>query len=74
MPDSTQIIVAQRVSSIEHADIIVVLQNGRILAQGSHNDLIKSCELYRNMAESQAKSNVTDDETSVTTTSAKGAE
>ena len=74
MPDSTQIIVAQRVSSIEHADIIVVLQNGRILAQGSHNDLIKSCELYRNMAESQAKSNVTDDETAVTTTSAKGAE
>ena len=58
MPDSTQIIVAQRISSIEHADIIVVLQNGRILAQGSHSDLINSCELYKNMAESQAKSRV----------------
>ncbi len=62
MPDSTQIIVAQRISSIEHADIIVVLQNGRILAQGSHNDLINSCELYKNMAESQAKSRVQSEE------------
>lgn len=58
MPDSTQIIVAQRISSIEHADIIVVLQNGRILAKGSHEELIKSCELYKNMAASQAKSRV----------------
>ena len=58
MPDSTQIIVAQRISSIEHADIIVVLQNGRILAKGSHEELIKSCEFYKNMAESQAKSRV----------------
>ena len=58
MPDSTQIIVAQRISSIEHADIIVVLQNGRILAQGSHEELIKSCEIYKNMAASQAKSRV----------------
>ena len=62
MPDSTQIIVAQRISSIEHADIIVVLQNGRIFAQGSHNDLINSCELYKNMAESQAKSRVQSEE------------
>ena len=62
MPDSTQIIVAQRISSIEHADIIVVLQNGRILAQGSHSDLINSCELYKNMAESQAKSRVQSEE------------
>ena len=62
MPDSTQIIVAQRISSIEHADIIVVLQNGRILAQGSHNELINSCELYKNMAESQAKSRVQSEE------------
>ncbi len=62
MPDSTQIIVAQRISSIEHADIIVVLQNGCILAQGSHSDLINSCELYKNMAESQAKSRVQSEE------------
>lgn len=62
MPDSTQIIVAQRISSIEHADIIVVLQNGRILAKGSHEELIKSCELYKNMAASQAKSRVQSEE------------
>ena len=58
MPDSTQIIVAQRISSIEHADIIVVLQNGRMLSCGTHDELLKSCETYRNMAESQAKSSV----------------
>ena len=62
MPDSTQIVVAQRISSIEHADIIVVLQNGRILAKGSHEELIKSCELYKNMAASQAKSRVQSEE------------
>ncbi len=58
MPDSTQIIVAQRVSSIEHADLIVVLDNGYAIAQGSHSELLASCEIYRNMAESQAKSRV----------------
>lgn len=62
MPDSTQIIVAQRVSSIEHANIIVVLQNGHVLAQGTHNELIASCEVYRDMALSQAKSQVSSEE------------
>ena len=58
MPDSTQIIVAQRVSSIEHADLIIVLDNGYAIAQGSHSELLASCEIYRNMAKSQAKSRV----------------
>ncbi|RFT35745.1 hypothetical protein CG402_00280, partial [Bifidobacteriaceae bacterium NR020] len=59
MPDSTQIIVAQRISSIEHADIIVVLKDGRVVANGSHDELFKSCEFYRNMAISQEKSSIT---------------
>ncbi|RIY24916.1 hypothetical protein CJI50_00650 [Bifidobacteriaceae bacterium NR021] len=59
MPDSTQIIVAQRISSIEHADIIVVLKDGRVVAKGSHDELFKSCEIYRNMAVSQEKSRIT---------------
>ena len=64
MPDSTQIIVAQRVSSIEHADIIVVLKNGCVVAEGTHDELIKSCEIYRNMAISQEKSSVSKTENS----------
>lgn len=59
MPDSTQIIVAQRISSIEHADIIVVLKDGRVVANGSHDELFKSCEIYRNMVVSQEKSRIT---------------
>lgn len=58
MPNSTQIIVAQRVSSIEHADIIFVLEDGNIIAHGSNANLIASCKMYRDMAESQAKSRV----------------
>lgn len=53
MPDSTQIIVAQRVSSCMHADLIVVLKDGRVVAKGKHSELMKSCETYRKMAISQ---------------------
>lgn len=53
MPDSTQIIVAQRVSSCMHADLIVVLKDGRVVAKGEHSELMESCEIYRKMAISQ---------------------
>lgn len=53
MPDSTQIIVAQRVSSCMHADLIVVLKDGRVVAKGKHSELMESCETYRKMAISQ---------------------
>ena len=53
MPDSTQIIVAQRVSSCMHADLIVVLKDGRVVAKGKHSELMESCEIYRKMAISQ---------------------
>ena len=54
MPDSTQIIVAQRVSSCMHADLIVVLKDGRVVAKGKHSELMESCEIYRKMAISQS--------------------
>ncbi|WP_422111371.1 ABC transporter ATP-binding protein [Gardnerella sp. DNF00571G] len=54
MPDSTQIIVAQRVSSCMHADLIVVLKDGRVVAKGKHSELMESCETYRKMAISQS--------------------
>lgn len=47
---ATKIIVAQRISSIKHADQILVLQDGRVIGQGSHSQLMKSCAYYREAA------------------------
>lgn len=51
--DTTMIIVAQRVSSIRHADHILVLENGAVIGYGKHKHLIKSCEVYREISHSQ---------------------
>jgi ATP-binding cassette subfamily B protein len=51
--DSTKIIVAQRVSSIMDADQIIVLDNGKIAGLGTHEELIKSCHVYKEIADSQ---------------------
>ncbi len=51
--DTTKIIVAQRVSSIAHADRILVLDNGRIVGDGNHESLLSSCEIYREISQSQ---------------------
>lgn len=53
--DSTNIIVAQRIGTIRYADKIVVLDNGKIVGMGKHNELLDSCKLYRDIAESQLK-------------------
>lgn len=55
IPDTTRIIIAQRVSSVQHADQIIVLDNGRIAAAGKHDELLKSCDIYREVYESQQK-------------------
>jgi ATP-binding cassette, subfamily B, multidrug efflux pump len=47
------LIVAQRVSSILHADQIFVLEEGRIVASGTHADLMKTCPEYREIVASQ---------------------
>ena len=47
---ATKIIVAQRISSIKHADQILVLQNGQVIGKGSHEELMKSCDYYREAA------------------------
>ena len=49
----TTVVVAQRVSSIMSADLIIVLDEGRILGMGTHAQLIESCEIYREISESQ---------------------
>ena len=51
--DSTVIIVAQRISTILHAEQILVLDNGEIVGKGTHEELLKSCEVYRQIAKSQ---------------------
>lgn len=51
--DSTVIIVAQRISTILHADQIIVLEEGRIAGVGTHKELLDSCEVYQQIATSQ---------------------
>lgn len=55
IPDTTKIIIAQRVSSIEHADQIIVLDDGKVNAVGTHAELLKTCDIYREVYESQKK-------------------
>ena len=51
--NATVLIVAQRVSTIMNADLILVLDEGRVVGKGTHKELLKSCEAYREIAESQ---------------------
>ncbi len=51
--DATTLIVAQRISTILHADKILVLEDGHVIGQGTHKELMKSCEVYRQIASSQ---------------------
>lgn len=51
--DSTKLIVAQRIGTIMNADRIVVLDDGKIVGQGTHRELLEHCDVYRQIAESQ---------------------
>ena len=51
--DSTVIIVAQRISTILHAEQILVLDDGKIVGKGTHEELLKNCETYQQIARSQ---------------------
>lgn len=51
--DTTTVVVAQRVSSLRHADLILVLDDGQTIGAGTHEDLMESCEEYRNIAMTQ---------------------
>lgn len=55
IPETTKIIIAQRVSSVEHADVILVLEDGRVDAIGNHETLLATSEIYREVYESQTK-------------------
>lgn len=53
IPDTTKIIIAQRISSVEHCDRIIVLDDGMVSGFGNHDELMKSNEIYRDVYESQ---------------------
>lgn len=53
IPDTTKIIIAQRISSIQDADKIIVLDDGKVNAVGSHEELLERCTIYREVYESQ---------------------
>ena len=55
IPNTTKIIIAQRVSSIQDADKIIVMDDGKVTAMGTHEELLKSSEIYKEVYESQMK-------------------
>lgn len=60
MKDRTTVVIAHRLSTILHADKIAVLDEGRVIATGTHNSLLKECELYARLAELQFSDSATD--------------
>ena len=55
IPETTKIIIAQRVASVEDADLILIMENGLIIAQGTHKELLKSNKEYRETYEQQTR-------------------
>jgi len=53
LPGTTKLIIAQRVTSVMDADMILVLDDGKIVGVGSHRELLASCDIYREVYESQ---------------------
>ena len=54
-PDTTKIIIAQRIASVQDADKIIVMDDGKIVGVGKHDELLKTNEIYREVYESQMK-------------------
>lgn len=61
LPETTKIIIAQRTSSVEHADRILVLDNGHIAGLGTHAELMQTCDIYRDTYESQNRTGEEDE-------------
>lgn len=53
MSDTTTVVVAQRVSSVMNSDLIIVLDDGRVIGMGTHDELLESCEIYKEISDSQ---------------------
>lgn len=55
IPNTTKLIIAQRVASVQDADMIIVLDNGQVVAQGNHDELLATCSIYQEVFYSQQK-------------------
>ena len=55
IPGTTKLIIAQRVASVQDSDLILVMDGGRIVGRGKHEELLKTCRIYREVYESQVK-------------------
>jgi ATP-binding cassette subfamily B protein len=51
--DTTTVLVAQRISSVRHADLILMLSDGKVLGMGDHETMLRTCEEYRYLAHTQ---------------------
>ncbi len=61
IPNTTKLIIAQRISSVQDADRIIVMDDGNINAVGTHDELLQNCEIYREIYESQMKGGIGDE-------------
>ena len=55
IPNTTKLIIAQRIASVQEADVILVMDGGQVVAQGNHETLLASCRIYQEVYESQVK-------------------
>ena len=55
IPGTTKLIIAQRVASVQDADMIIILENGQVAAVGTHDELLRNSNIYREVFDSQRK-------------------